>query len=194
MRTFVRCSRHWLAAPGLNFVFDREVRNDIKVTLSVSNLSIDDVVGVLTATNQLERKRLNDNTVLIYPNTAAKQKDYVDLNVRTFYLANAEAKSIVTMLKTVLKTRDIYADDKLNSLTMRDTPDAIFARGKADRCPGPPGARSAAGRRGPGGQAVTDDRPGDRSARQAHRAEPGAEPGHGHCQCHRRRRPSRTTR
>ncbi len=58
---------------GINFVFDREVRPDIKVTLSVANLSIDDVVGVLTVTNQLERKVLNDNTVLIYPNTAAKQ-------------------------------------------------------------------------------------------------------------------------
>jgi len=29
------------------------------------------------------------------------------------------------MLKTVLKTKDLYADEKLNSLTMRDTPDAI---------------------------------------------------------------------
>jgi general secretion pathway protein D len=88
-------------------------------------MSIEDVIGVLTITNQLERKTLNGNTVLIYPNTPVKQKDYRDLSVRTFYLANAEAKTVLTMLKTVLKTRDIYADDKLNSLTIRDTPDAI---------------------------------------------------------------------
>jgi len=43
----------------------------------------------------------------------------------TFYLANAEAKNILAMMKTVLKTRDVYADDKLNSITMRDTPEAI---------------------------------------------------------------------
>jgi len=115
---------------GINFVFDREVKPDIKVTLSVANLSIDDVVGVLTVTNQLERKVLNDNTVLIYPNTAAKQKDYRDLSVKTFYLANAEAKTVFTMLKTVLKTKDLYADEKLNSLTMRDTPAAIALAGK----------------------------------------------------------------
>lgn len=115
---------------GINFVFDREVKPDIKVTLSVANLSIDDVVGVLTVTNQLERKVLNDNTVLIYPNTAAKQKDYLDLSVKTFYLANAEAKTVFTMLKTVLKTKDLYADEKLNSLTMRDTPNAIALAGK----------------------------------------------------------------
>ncbi|MEI7465124.1 MAG: secretin N-terminal domain-containing protein [Burkholderiales bacterium] len=115
---------------GINFVFDREVRPDIKVTLSVANLSIDDVVGVLTVTNQLQRKVLNDNTVLIYPNTAVKQKDYLELSVKTFYLANAEAKTVFTMLKTVLKTKDLYADEKLNSLTMRDTPAAIALAGK----------------------------------------------------------------
>ncbi len=112
-------------ATGLNFVFDHDVRPDLKVTLTISHMSIDDVIGVLTTTNQLERKVLNENTVLIYPNTPAKQKDYAELSVRTFYLANAEAKNVLTMMKTVLKTRDVYADEKLNSITLRDTPAAI---------------------------------------------------------------------
>ena len=110
---------------GINFVFDRDVKPDIKVTLSISNLSVEDVIGVLTITNQLERKTLNDNTVLVYPNTPDKQKDYLELSVKTFYLANAESKNIAAMLKTVLKTKDLYADDKLNTITMRDTANAI---------------------------------------------------------------------
>ena len=110
---------------GINFVFDRDVKPDIKVTLSISNLSVEDVIGVLTITNQLERKTLNDNTVLIYPNTPDKQKDYLELSVKTFYISNAEAKTVLTMLKAVLKTKDLYADDKLNTITMRDTPNAI---------------------------------------------------------------------
>jgi general secretion pathway protein D len=32
---------------------------------------------------------------------------------------------VLTLLKTVLKTRDVHADDKLNSLTIRDTPEAL---------------------------------------------------------------------
>ena len=110
---------------GINFVFDREVRPDIKVTLSIANTSIDDVVSVLAVSNQLERKTLNENTVLIYPNTTAKQKDYSELMVKTFFLGNADVKSVQSMLKTVLRTRDLYADEKLNSLTMRDTPAAV---------------------------------------------------------------------
>ncbi len=110
---------------GINFVFDRDVKSGARVTLSVSNLSVDDVISVITLTNQLGRKTLNENTVLIYPNTPDKQKDYLELSVKTFYLANAEAKAVLAMLKTVLKTNDLYADDALNTITMRDTPDAI---------------------------------------------------------------------
>ena len=110
---------------GLNFVFDHDVRPDLKVTLTIRHMSIDDVISVLTATNQLGRKVLNENTVLIYPDTPVKQKDYAELSVRTFYLGNADAKNVLAMMKTVLKTRDAYADDKLNSITMRDTPGAI---------------------------------------------------------------------
>jgi general secretion pathway protein D len=117
-------------ATGINFVFDREVRPDIKVTLSIANISIEDVIGILAVTNQLERKILNENTVLIYPNTVAKQRDYLELAVKTFYLGNAEAKMVFAMLKTVLKTKDLYADERLNTLTMRDTPDAIRLAGK----------------------------------------------------------------
>jgi general secretion pathway protein D len=110
---------------GMNFVFDKDVRPDTKVTIFVRNSSIEDVVKLVLATNQLEKKQLNENSMLIYPNTPAKQKEYQELVVRAFYLANADAKQTLAMLKTVLKTRDAYVDDKLNLLVMRDTPGAV---------------------------------------------------------------------
>src|SRR6202022_231752 len=67
----------------------------------------------------------NANTVLIFPNTPAKQKDYQPLLVRSFYLANADAKSVANTLKTILKTRDLVIDEKRNMLVMRDSADAI---------------------------------------------------------------------
>jgi general secretion pathway protein D len=110
---------------GLNFVFDREVRSDARVTLAVTDTGIDDVIGLIALTQQLEHKLLNDNTVLLYPASAAKLREYQDLSVRTFYLANADVKTVYAMLKTVLKSRDLHADERLNSLTLRDTPHAI---------------------------------------------------------------------
>ena len=50
------------------------------------NSNIEDAVKLLLVTNQLERKVLNENSVLIYPNTPAKSKEYQSLVVRSFYL------------------------------------------------------------------------------------------------------------
>lgn len=110
---------------GINFVFDRDVRSDLRISVSISDVSIDDAVGTICASNQLARKVLNDNTILIYPNLPNKRTEHQELAVKTFFLSNTEAKSVLALLKSVLKTRDVYSDDKSNTVTMRDTPDAI---------------------------------------------------------------------
>src|SRR5436190_4472604 len=110
---------------GLNFVFDKEVPADAKATVFVRNTTIDDVIRFVLVTNQLERKVLNENTVLIYPNTPAKARDYKDLVVKSFYLANADVKQTANMVRQLVKTRDLYVDEKLNLLVIRDTPEAI---------------------------------------------------------------------
>lgn len=110
---------------GINFVFDKDVRGDTPVTIFVKNSGIEEVMKLILVTNQLERKVLNANTVLIYPNTPLKQKDYQELVVRSFYLANADVKQAMSMLKTMTRTKDLFADEKLNLLVMRDTPDAV---------------------------------------------------------------------
>ena len=110
---------------GINFVFDRDVRPDLRVTLFVRNTNLDDVLKLLLVTNQLERKVINDNSVLIYPNTPAKQKDYQELVVRGFYLTNADVKQTAALIRALVKTRDIFIDEKLNLLVMRDTAEAV---------------------------------------------------------------------
>ena len=110
---------------GINFVFDRDVRPDLRTTIFVRDSSLDDIVKLLLVTNQLDRKVLNDNSVLIFPNTPAKQKDYQDLVVRSFYLTNADAKQTAAMIRALVKTRDLFIDDKLNLVVMKDTRDAV---------------------------------------------------------------------
>lgn len=110
---------------GINFVLDRDVRPDQRATLLVRQAALDDVVNLLLTTNQLEKKILSANTVLIYPNTAAKNREYQDLVVKAFYLENCDVKQAMSMVKSLLKARDIFLDEKLNLMVMRDTPDAI---------------------------------------------------------------------
>src|SRR6185436_20316212 len=77
---------------GLNFVYDRDVPPDLRVTVFVKDTTIEEVMRFVLVTSQLERRTLNPNTVLIYPNTPAKAQAYRELTVKSFYLANADAK------------------------------------------------------------------------------------------------------
>lgn len=110
---------------GINFIFDRDVKADQRTTVFLKQTSLDDAIDVILSTGQLEKKVLNPSSVLIYPSTSAKLREYQDLMVRAFYLANVEAKQAATMLKTVLKLKDIYVDDKYNLLVLRESPETI---------------------------------------------------------------------
>lgn len=110
---------------GLNFLFDKDVKTDQKTSIFLRNSSIEAVVNLTLLTNQLEQRVIDGNTVLIYPNTQAKQKDYQPLSVKSFYLVNGEAKNVANTLKTILKSRDVVVDEKLNMIILRDSPEAI---------------------------------------------------------------------
>jgi general secretion pathway protein D len=110
---------------GINFIFDKEVRPDIRVSISVKDVLMENVIALLLDPNQLAGKVLNDNTLLIYPATPAKVRDYQDLVIRSFYLENADVKQTQSMIKTMLKTKDTFIDEKLNLLVIRDTPEVI---------------------------------------------------------------------
>ncbi|MGZ8230639.1 MAG: secretin N-terminal domain-containing protein [Burkholderiales bacterium] len=109
----------------INFIFDRDVRPDLRASIFVKNTMIEDIVNTLLVTNQLEKKIVNENTILIYPNTPAKARDYQELIVKSFYLANSDAKQALNLIRTIIKTRDIYIDEKLNFVVMRDTPENV---------------------------------------------------------------------
>ncbi|HEV3007644.1 MAG TPA: secretin N-terminal domain-containing protein, partial [Burkholderiales bacterium] len=110
---------------GLNFVYDRDVPPELRVTVFVRDTTIEEVIRFVLVTSQLERRVLNPNTVLIYPNTPQKAQAYRELTVKSFYLANADAKQTANMVRSLAKTRDLYVDEKLNLLVVRDTPEAI---------------------------------------------------------------------
>jgi len=110
---------------GINFIFDRDVKGDQRTTVFLKQTTLDDAIDVILSTGQLEKKVLNSSSVLIYPNTPAKLREYQDLMVRAFYLSNVEAKQAANMLKTVLKIKDVYVDDKYNMLVLRESAETI---------------------------------------------------------------------
>lgn len=110
---------------GLNFYYDKDIRADLKATVFAKNTTTEDAIRILLVTNQLEQKVLNDNSLLIYPSTPQKLKEYQTLAVRTFYLTNADVKAVSNSIKTIVKSKDVVIDERLGIIIVRDTPEAI---------------------------------------------------------------------
>jgi len=110
---------------GVNFVLDRDIKPEQKASIQMRDSNIDAALHALLLTNQLEQQPLDANTILIYPNTAAKVKLYQDLSVRAFHLAQSDVKAVANSIRTLVKPRELVVDDKQSLLIIRDTADGI---------------------------------------------------------------------
>jgi len=110
---------------GINFIFDKDVKLDQKNTLALKDSTVEAAIYSMLTVNQLEQQIMDGKTLLIYPNNAAKIKEYQQTIVKSFMLTNARAKGVAESLKTILKSREVVVDEKLNMLIVRDSPEAI---------------------------------------------------------------------
>jgi general secretion pathway protein D len=115
---------------GVNILLDKDVRTDLRTSIFVKEASVEDAIDLILLQNSLEKKVLSENTLLIYPQLPNKSRAYQDLKVRSFHLANADAKQMMALIKTMLKTKDIMIHEKTNSVIMRDTPEAVALAAK----------------------------------------------------------------
>ena len=110
---------------GINFILDKDIPADARTTVYLRNAYVDEAIDLILRNSQLRRKILSPTTVQVYPDTLEKQKDYQELVVRAFYLHDASVSQMQTVFKTLLKMKDIVVDERLNLITVRDTPDTI---------------------------------------------------------------------
>ncbi len=110
---------------GVNFIFDKDVKADGKTTIFVQDVPIETAIDLVLGQNQLAREVLSANMVMIYPNTPAKQKDYQDEIVKTFYLSDADPKQVQNLIKTIVNPKAMFVDDRTGTLVVRDTPEVV---------------------------------------------------------------------
>ena len=109
---------------GINFIFDKEIIES-KVTMFMTDISFDRFIEVLLSTNKLASKLVDEKTMLIYPDTPAKAKEYQELQIRTFYLDNLSSEKAVRILSKILKSKDIIANKDNNSVVIRGSKDMV---------------------------------------------------------------------
>ncbi|ALC17168.1 type II secretion system secretin lipoprotein PulQ [Desulfuromonas soudanensis] len=109
---------------GINFIFDEDIKPQ-SVTVLLENASFAQALELLLRMNNLGKKVLNAKTIIIYPRTKEKDKQYEDQIIQIFYLSNIDAKKAVNLLRTMLQLRKVYVHEELNALVIRDSPDVI---------------------------------------------------------------------
>jgi general secretion pathway protein D len=114
---------------GINFIFDEGVK-DQPVSIYLENATFQQAMDLLTNMNKLRDKVLNESTVLLFPATPDKSKQYNDLTVRTFHLSYMDAKKAVNLVRTMLQVKKIHVNEESNSLIVRDTSDVVDVVGK----------------------------------------------------------------
>lgn len=104
---------------GINIIYDKDVQETATTSLIAHDTTAENALNLLLLSNQLRKKVLNSNTLLIYPATAQKEKTYRDTIVKTVFLGYAKAKDLNVALRNLIKIRDVHVDERTNSLTFR---------------------------------------------------------------------------
>ena len=109
---------------GINFIFDEEIR-DQSISVLLEKASFLQAMELILQMNALDKKVLNGKTIIIYPQSREKNKQYDDQIIQTFYLSHIDAKKAVNLLRTMLQLRKIYVHEERNAIVVRDKPEVI---------------------------------------------------------------------
>jgi general secretion pathway protein D len=114
---------------GLNILTDDAV-GPKRITTAFKDLPLREAFRILLSSNRYFAARVFPNTVVVVPDNPGKRQQYEELFVRTFYLTNADARVAVNLLRTILNTRQVFVNEKLNALAVRDTKEKLDLAGK----------------------------------------------------------------
>lgn len=104
---------------GINFIFDEAVK-DQNFSIFLEDATFEQALDIITNMNRLGRKVLNENTIIVYPKTPEKMKQYEELVVKTIFLNNLDAKKAINLLRTMLQIKKVYVNEELNAIVIRD--------------------------------------------------------------------------
>jgi general secretion pathway protein D len=96
-----------------------------RISTYFKDLPLREAFTLLLSANRLFAKKVAENAVIVIPDTPAKRQQYEELLVQTFFLTDADAKVTVNLLRTILNTRQVYVNEKLNAIVVRDTPEKM---------------------------------------------------------------------
>lgn len=124
--TFMEVYRAIGQAFGFNIVFDPRLR-DAPLASAVELREVTAIEGLEILMQSLGHfyKVLDEQTIMILQNTPTNRQQYEDRIIQTFFLSNADVADVMTILRSLLATRFIAANERLNAIVMLDSVEKV---------------------------------------------------------------------
>jgi len=110
---------------GVNVLFDESFRDKRDVSVNLSGVTFQEALDRVTFVNRLFYKVLDQNTLIIVPESRQKRQAYDELLLRTFFVQNADINETVNLVKTLAKVQTVAGNQALNAITVLGTMDQI---------------------------------------------------------------------
>ena len=113
---------------GVGFLYDDTFR-DTNLAIDLTGKDLQQAVSFLCVASKNFPRVIDERTVIIVPDNPQKRLQYELNAIKTFYLSNIDVSDVqmrlTQMVKTQYKVPAIQVDKNLNSVTIRDTPQAV---------------------------------------------------------------------
>lgn len=109
---------------GINVLFDPQLK-DQELAIELREVTAQTALETLMRAAGHFYKVIDERTILIAADNPQNRKNYEDLVIQTFFLSNADAKNVVSLIRSLIGTRNMLPIESLNAITMRDTADKV---------------------------------------------------------------------
>jgi general secretion pathway protein D len=109
---------------GINVLFDPRLR-DQEIAIELKQVTAQDALEILMRASGHFYKVVDEHSIIIAADTPQNRRAYEDLMIQTFFLSNSEVRDVMTMLRSLVDSRKIAANERLNAIVLRDTADRV---------------------------------------------------------------------
>src|SRR5690606_38172838 len=111
-------------AYGINVLFEPNMK-DQQISIELEDVRAQDALEILMRAAGHFYKVLDPHTILVAQDNPQNRRVYEDQVIQTFFLSNAEVKEVMTMLRSLVDTKKIAANEQLNAIIVKDSADRV---------------------------------------------------------------------
>ena len=125
--TFMEVYRAIGQAFGINIVFDTRLRDAAVGPEGIELRDVTAIEGLEILMHSLGHfyRVLDEQTIMILQDTQQNRQRFEDRIIQTFFLSNSDVSDVMTILRSLLNTRFIATNERLNAIAMLDSVEKV---------------------------------------------------------------------